>query len=235
MEKLKLFCLPHAGGSAYNYSRWKKYFPSTIEVIPIELSGRGSRIKERCYDNLNEAVLDIYEKVSTQIRESPYILFGHSMGGLIAYELVRKLQDENQPLPKILIISGRNPPNDTNSKKRYELPFEEFKREILRISDLSREVFRNPELLNLYLPILRSDFKIIDTYEFNNNQYICNVDLMVLSGKEDVLTSREKLTHWSLFSDQECTFYSFSGGHFFLHECTQEIAYLIMRKLNIRL
>ena len=77
-------------GSAFNYAKWKNYFNPYIEVVPIELAGRGYRIEESLYQGMEEAVNDAYTSIVKQIDASPYILFGHSMGSLIAYEVARK-------------------------------------------------------------------------------------------------------------------------------------------------
>lgn len=62
MNKLKLFCIPHAGGLACYYNEWKLMMKerSDIEVYPIELSGKGSRSDEPLYHSIEEASRDIY-------------------------------------------------------------------------------------------------------------------------------------------------------------------------------
>ena len=122
MTKIKLFCLPHAGGSAFNYSKWKKYFNPFIEVIPIELAGRGYRMEESLYHSIEEAVNDVYKIIVKHLNNSPYILYGHSMGSLIAYELARKIQNSNNVLPEFLVLSGRNHPNSKIKDIRHNLP-----------------------------------------------------------------------------------------------------------------
>ncbi|MDD7294054.1 MAG: thioesterase, partial [Oscillospiraceae bacterium] len=56
---MKLMILPHAGGSARGYCTLKKYLPTEIELIPLELAGRGSRMKEACFEDLSLCVADI--------------------------------------------------------------------------------------------------------------------------------------------------------------------------------
>ena len=92
MQKTKLFAF-HMLGIAFSYAKWKNHFNPSIEVVPIELAGRGYRIEENLYQSMEEAVNDVYNKIVMQIDDSPYILFGHSMGSLIAYEVARKIKD----------------------------------------------------------------------------------------------------------------------------------------------
>ena len=82
-----LFCLPYAGGSEVAYYKWKKYLHPSIELIPIELKGRGKRFNEIFYESLEEAVDDIFENIKDKIINNDYAIYGHSMGSLLSYEL----------------------------------------------------------------------------------------------------------------------------------------------------
>jgi len=232
MTKIKLFCLPHAGGSAFNYSKWKKYFNPFIEVIPIELAGRGYRIEESLYHSIEEAVNDVYKIIIKQLNNSPYILYGHSMGSLIAYELAKKIQISNDVLPEFLVLSGRNHPNSKIKDIRHNLSNEQFKNEVIAMGGTPSEVFQSEELMEIFLPILRADFKIVETYIHNNNNIqVCDIDFLILNGKNDELTSYEEVKKWEQYTNKMCTFHSFEGKHFFLHENIEEIASIIIRKL----
>lgn len=118
MHKITLFCFPYAGGSAVAYNKWKKYNNTNIEIIPIELAGRGKRFGEELYDKIEDAVDDVYEIVKSNIN-GPYGLFGHSMGSIIAYELARKINNSNLPNPEYIFVSGRKPPHIEENEKKY--------------------------------------------------------------------------------------------------------------------
>ncbi|MEH7753270.1 thioesterase domain-containing protein, partial [Bacillus toyonensis] len=182
MRKTKLFCFPHAGGSAFSYAKWKNHFNPYIEVVPIELAGRGYRIEENLYQSMEEAVNDVYNNIVMQIDDSPYILFGHSMGSLIAYEVARKIQDSNNELPEFLVLSGRNHPNSKIKNIRYNLPNEQFKREVIAMGGTPSGVLQSEELMEIFLPILRADFKIVETYIHDNNIQPCDIDFLIFNG-----------------------------------------------------
>ncbi|MBJ8054124.1 thioesterase [Bacillus cereus] len=232
MKKTKLFCFPHAGGSAFSYSKWKNYFNPHIEVVPIELAGRGYRIEESLYQSMEEAVNDVYNSIVKQLDNSPYILYGHSMGSLIAYELARKIQDSNNVLPEFLVLSGRNHPNSKIKNIRHNLPDEQFKNEVIAMGGTSSKVFQSEELLEMFLPILRADFKIVETYIHDYNMKACDVDFLILNGKDDEFTTYEEVKKWVQYTNKMCTFHSFEGQHFFLHETIEEIVSIITRKLD---
>ncbi|MGH0606505.1 thioesterase II family protein [Bacillus mycoides] len=232
MKKTKLFCCPHAGGSAFSYSKWKNYFNPHIEVVPIELAGRGYRIEESLYQSMEEAVNDVYNSIVKKLDNSLYILYGHSMGSLIAYELARKIQDSNNVLPEFLVLSGRNHPNSKIKNIRHNLPDEQFKNEVIAMGGTSTEVLQSEELMGIFLPILRADFKIVETYIHNNNIRACDIDFLVLNGKNDELTTYDEVKKWKQYTSKSCTFNSFEGNHFFLNENIEEIASGIIRKLE---
>src|ERR1700738_4611092 len=106
-----LFCLPYAGGSEVIYYKWKKYLHPSIQLIPIQLKGRGKRFSEIFYENIEEAVDDIFENVKDKIVDDDYAIYGHSMGSLLAYELYYKISKLNLKKPKHIFFSGYKAPS----------------------------------------------------------------------------------------------------------------------------
>jgi len=109
-EKTKLFCIPYAGGSANLYNKWAQTLSKDIELVPLELAGRGTRISEGFYKNLEVAVDDIFNQIVDHIYDSNYAFFGHSLGAFLVYELTQKIMSLNLPLPKHIFFSGRRSP-----------------------------------------------------------------------------------------------------------------------------
>lgn len=110
MEKIKLFCIPYAGGSATNYLRWKRYSDSAIEIVPIELKGRGGRSTTAFYENFQEVVDDVYNSIKFELGKSDYALFGHSFGSMIVYEVIKKIRQAKDQDPVHVFFSGCGPP-----------------------------------------------------------------------------------------------------------------------------
>lgn len=106
---IKLFCIPYAGGSSASYVKWKNSLNEDIQLIPLELAGRGKRISEGHYIDFNQMVDDIFESIISSIHDhTPFAVFGHSMGGYIAYELFEKLKSFNL---KHIFLSGTRAPH----------------------------------------------------------------------------------------------------------------------------
>lgn len=233
MNKTKLFCFPYAGGSAATiYARWKQYLHPQVELIPVELAGRGKRIHERLYNDLPEAIEDVFRVIKEQIASSPYVFFGHSLGGLIAFELAHYIHDRGLPGAQHLFISGKSAPHIQNQDKRkYHLMAEdEFKRELIELGGTPPEIFEFPELLQLFLPLLKSDFKLAETDRPSGQPHPLNSQITVFLGRQDNLTQAQ-CQGWYDLTVHTCNLHYFSGGHFFLHEHTGQIVQLINEAL----
>ena len=227
MNKTKLFCIPHAGGSAAVYGRWKKYLDSSIELIPVELSGRGRRMRERLYGSLKEAIDDVAEFIEDNIDEKEYMIYGHSMGCAIAYEVCCILLEKGYKMPINLFLSGRECPFiKDNKEKVYNLNDEDFAKAVIELGGTPKEIFENNELKELFVPILRSDYKNIETFEPMNKETVLPVNMTVLNGKEDNITEEEK-EGWRKLTSKDFRRYDFEGDHFFLHETPEKVVKII--------
>jgi medium-chain acyl-[acyl-carrier-protein] hydrolase len=228
MSKVKLFCFPYAGASAVIFNKWKQYLDARIELIPVELTGRGKRITEPLYKNVPEVIEDVYKIVTKEISGLPYALFGHSMGGMISYQLGQMLREYNYPVPMHIFFSGRSAPHIKRSEEKiYHLLEEEaFKKEVIELGGTPPEFFDYPELLEVFLPLLKSDFKIAETDLHNEEIFPLDCNITVFLGKDEDLTS-EQCDGWKKHTKKLCNIHYFQGGHFFLHEEMEQIVKLI--------
>lgn len=228
-----LFCLPYAGGSESIYAKWKKYLNFSINLEPIELSGRGKRFSESFYENLDEAVEDIFESIKYKIKNDEYAIYGHSMGGLLAYELYYKVHNENVTIPKHIFFSGYKPPSvPRNENQIHLLPDMEFIKEVIELGGTPQEVIENKELIQLYTPILRNDFKMIEEYVYNEKKEKIQCDITILNGKEEDITLEEILA-WKKHGDKGFKVYNFAGDHFFINNNIENIVNIINHALVV--
>lgn len=233
MEKIKLICLPYAGGSATVYFKWRKLITETIQIEPVELAGRGKRFKQPFYNDVNEAVDDITKSVYENISNSPYAVFGHSMGSLLAYELVNKLVKLGCREPEHIFFSGRCPPHIVkNGAKLHLLPDEEFKECILGIGGTSKEIFESTELCNIFIPVLKADYKIVEEYVYTpDRDYRFSCPITALSGSDDEGTTFDEMLEWKKYTNNEFNCCQFNGGHFFIHSQMENVLELINKSL----
>lgn len=232
MPKVKLFCIPYAGGSAQMYHSWMGHVHPAIELCPVELSGRGQRFNDPLYNNFDELIDDVFQQIETNIQETPYAFFGHSLGALIAFELVHKIKDNKLPLPKHVFYSGKSAPNLENKRKMiyHLLEPAQFKEELMKLGGTSRVVFENKELEELFLPIIKNDFKLAETYQFKEGRSLYGGEITVFLGKEDELTA-EQCHQWSNCTSGTCKLIYVNGGHFFINHQAATILNIVNNTL----
>lgn len=217
-KQIKLFCLPYAAGSAQSiYSKWSENLDSKIELRPIELAGRGSRIAENLHLSLEEAIDDVLEQIRDEIIHHDYAIFGHSMGSILTYKVLQRIDNLKLPPPIHSFFSGRRAPHCQSRKvtpysKMNDL---ELMNEIKELGGTPLEFFEYPELKNIFLPIFKSDLKIAETLVEESEISILNHDISVFIGKEENVTTQEA-NEWIQYTSEKCSIEYFEGGHFFL-------------------
>jgi medium-chain acyl-[acyl-carrier-protein] hydrolase len=228
MKKIKLFCFPYAGGSAVIYNKWRSHLRPEIELVPVELAGRGRRIQDALYADVPEMIDDVFRIVTDELDNTPYALFGHSMGGMISFHLAQKLAEHRLPPPVHVFFSGRGAPNRKRpDKKVYHLmDDDQFRSEVMELGGTPPEFFEHPELVELFLPLLRNDFRMSETAPREETVAPLSNEISVFMGKKDDLTA-EECDGWKFCSNKRCSIYYFNQGHFFLHDETEHIVKII--------
>ncbi|MEO1799530.1 MAG: alpha/beta fold hydrolase [Cyanobacteria bacterium J06629_2] len=213
--KLRLFCFPYAGGSTAIYDRWSDYVPNTIEVCPVELPGRRKRFIELPYQNLDSLLLDLSAALLPHL-DKPFVFFGHSMGGLVSFELTRLLRQKYNISPVHLFISACRATQLPKSKPDiHHLGDKAFTQEIIRLGGTPEAVLNNQEMMELVLPTLKADFKAIETHVYYP-QPLLNIPLTVFGGDNDTEVTPEELAAWQKQTTANFELKMFSGGHFFI-------------------
>lgn len=231
MIEMKLFCLPYAGGSESAFYSWKGHMQPDIEICPIQLKGRGRRFNEPCYESLEEAVQDIFEQVQAERKGDDYALFGHSMGSLLAYELYYQMSGAGAEKPVHIFFSGYKAPNRIRKKEKlHTLPNPIFKKKLVELGGTPEELINHEELFELFIPILKSDFKMVENYIYQERNSKIDCDITVLNGKEDSM-SKEDVSDWKHHTSGHFTAYYFDGNHFFLHHHVEKITDIINHSL----
>lgn len=222
---MKLFCFPYAGGSSAIFNKWENYIKSDIEIKAIELAGRGKRISEDHYNDFNEVIEDVFSLIIDEIKSNDeYAFFGHSMGAKIAYELTQEILVRGLPGPEHIFFSGRGAPYilGKDEKEYHKLSDEEFKEEVIKLGGTPKEFFDHPELLEVFLPMLKSDFKLAARDILDKEIIPLPFDITVFLGKDEELTP-EQIDSWKKYTSGNCTVHYFNGGHFFINEKVEEV------------
>jgi medium-chain acyl-[acyl-carrier-protein] hydrolase len=220
VPSLQLFCFPYAGGSAEVYRSWQRWLPEQYDICLVHLPGRGRSTGEPPFRRLAPLVNAVADHMSHQIN-FPYALYGHSMGALICFELARELSRRRASGPQHLFVSGRRAPQWPMDPSTYNLPYEEFLGELRRLNGTPQEVVDNPELMELYIDILRADFEVVDTYEYYPSGPLpCGIT--VYGGLEDERVPAESCHAWREQTSAGCKVAMFRGDHFFIRKPSPE-------------
>lgn len=228
---LRLFCFPYAGGSSYIFRPWLDRVPKTIEIYPIELPGRGIQIKSTPFKQIEPLVNAIARKILPYL-DKPFAFFGHSMGGLVSFELARFIRRQYNLEPVHLFISGRRAPQikDLNPPI-HNLPEADFLRALQQLNGTPEAVFNNHELMELLIPILRADFAVLETYTYTPEAPL-NSPISVFGGLQDKEVPIEQLEAWQAQTLNSFALKMLPGDHFFINSSQSFLPELI-QQLNV--
>ena len=110
-EPTTLFCIPHAGGNAAYYALFGSFFPGSIKVVPLDLPGKGRRCREPLPTCMDAMSRDLLGQIRPTAQAAPYAIFGHSMGGLLAFACARLAHESALPMPRALFVSSSATPD----------------------------------------------------------------------------------------------------------------------------
>jgi surfactin synthase thioesterase subunit len=211
---VKLICLAHAGGGAASFRDWWRELPG-VEVLPVQLPGRETRFQEAPLSSVSEIVEQL-AAAAGDVLEEPFAVFGHSMGALIGYELVRKLRAERGMHPTGLFVAGARAPHlPRREQPRHELADAEFIEELRALKGTPAAVLDSAELMELMLPILRADFAAIETHVHSRGEPL-DCPITAFGGLGDVDVVASDLAAWAELTRAEFQCTMFEGDHFFV-------------------
>lgn len=206
------------------YRHWKARLHPSVRLHRLELAGRGRRFEDRFYNDMSEAVEDLYSRIEPHLGENDFAFFGHSMGALLCYEVIGSIWNRRKLAPLHAFLSGRVPPNMNETKMLHLQSDAELKAEIMLWRVLTPQQLADETLLRLFLPILRADMKIVETYYLLDRDYHrLPCPISILAGANDNVAQAEKMSSWTDFTTQSCSFHTFPGGHSFIAEHTDEV------------
>jgi medium-chain acyl-[acyl-carrier-protein] hydrolase len=220
--RLRLFCFPYAGGAASVFYAWPDAVPGDVEVCPIQLPGRQGRLEEQPFARM-EPLLEALALAIQPYLDKPFAFFGHSLGTKISFELARYLRTQGASGPVCLFFSGSVPPHIPNSGSPiHTLSDAEFVDTLRRFNGTPEALLQNEELLQLYLPLLRADIALHETYRYVPGEpFDCPVS--VFGGLEDGEISQEDLAAWRAHACGKFTLRMFPGDHFFLRSARKSL------------
>lgn len=219
---LRLVCLPYAGGGSGAFRTWPDCLPHWVEVCAVILPGREERFREPPIEDLRNLVEALAEALLPLLDRS-FAVFGHSMGALIGFELVRCLRRQQAPVPAVLFVSGASAPNmRALGPAIHQLPEDAFLRELARLNGTPPELLQNRELMRLLLPTLRADFKLHDEYVYTPDAPL-GCPIVACGGRHDPDVTEGQLRGWQDQTGVAFSMRMFHGDHFFLQTARRQV------------
>lgn len=229
--RLRLFCFPYAGGGASIFRSWHEYLPPSVEVCPVQIPGRETRLRDGLFSHIGSLVQATVSALLPYL-DKPFALFGHSMGAVVAFEFARLLRRRYGLEPLQLFVSGSSAPHLPHPDPPIHiLPDAEFLEELRRLNGTPQEVLENAELVELMLPILRADVAAYETYQYTDEPPL-SIPISAFGGWQDEKVNPERLQAWSDQTTASFTLRMLPGDHFFLRTAQSLLLQALSQELQ---
>lgn len=232
-SKIQVFFLPFAGGNCNSYNFLKIFFPKKYELHFLELPGRGKRYNQDLILTVHKAIEDYVVQIrKLRKKELKYVIYGHSMGANLGLFVVNKMISDRDK-PKSFVVSGSAGPGikrEYRNGKRYLMNELDFKDELRKLGGIPSEIFNNSDLYSFFVPLIRSDFEIMERDYIDENHISIDIPIFALMGNlEEELIYIE---NWKRFTSNKFEYKIFEGNHFFILDCPEYVANIIKTSSN---
>lgn len=227
----RLFCFPHAGGSASYFQRWAVQLPQDVELYALQLPQREERIDDAAVDHIGQLLPMLLDEL-TALGDKPCLLLGHSMGATLAWELALALENQGSAASH-LFLSGQTPPDAMRLTQFHRQPDQRLIDEIIRLDATPMALFDEPALRELILATLRHDYRLIETWSPVSRGRL-RAPITVLHGTEDSEVTEQEARGWEKHTTGDFRCVRYPGGHFYLNQQWRGVMQQICETLRLR-
>lgn len=214
-----MLCFTHAGGGASFYYRWRSPLDYLCKVCQVQLPGREERLEEKPYTGFEEPLSEIVNILMQY--DNPLVLYGHSMGTKLAYEVEKELEKRGRK-SELLIVSACPPPHVEEKNPIGHLPDEAFIEALIRMNGIPKTMQDEPEILKVFLPLLRADFILSEGYKCEE-KVLLECPVRVMGGYQDEEAMEKDLLLWQEYRPYDFSLKMFKGDHFYIREQEKEV------------
>lgn len=223
MNQMPLICVPFAGAGASFFYPWNELAADELALMTVQLPGREWRLAEEPYTDAQQAADALFLELADELGGSgPVMLFGHSLGAVLAFELARRFCDHPGFDVARLMVSGSPGPWTRRTRRATGLADEEFFERVSEFAEYSDETLRNPEVRELILPVLRADVEMHENYVPLRDDPL-PAPILSIRGAGDQLVPAEQAAEWSDATSREFELLNLPGGHMYLMHSADEV------------
>lgn len=228
-ERLRLFCFPYSGGSAGSFRPWAGGMPADVGLYSIDMPGRGPLFREPNYASMKDLISAELDGL-VRLLDRPFALFGHSLGGRVAFAIAEHLRSRGLPSPRLLVVSGCLPPDRRPRRNVAGMSNEEFLLYLRQLGGTPAEALENAELMDAFSRPLRADFRLAQ--EILPISGLLDCPLLAVGGTEDGDVAIDDLRQWRAATRGPFWMELFPGNHFYLQPKRQSVIELLLGKLD---
>jgi amino acid adenylation domain-containing protein len=222
----RLFCFPHAGSGASAFRHWQSRLPASVECCPVQLPGRENRVADPMPDTMDELAEQTVRALLPTM-SPPYVLFGHSFGGLLAYTVARRLHEQGHPLPRTLLISGARPPHVAAEESYHTLPHDELLSHVRATNGIAEPLLKHEEFVRRLLEVLRNDLRIAADRPAPGTALPCPI--RVFAADDDPVVPLAVVEGWREYASGEFGVERGPGDHYAVYEVSSNLFTAIVR------
>lgn len=222
--------MPHAGAGASAFAQWPQLLPSDVEAVAIQLPGREDRIRETPFTQVSPLVRALVQVIRPYLT-LPVAFFGHSSGGVLAFELATAMRRRLRVEPAHLFISGYPAPDAARPEQSHKLPDDEFAQHIAGLGGMPGELLADKSALRLLLPTVRAELEMWETHQVSRSAPLTS-PITVFGGEHDPRVTADELAGWRSRTAGRFRLRLFDGNHFFMRAHRDELMAEIISDLR---
>jgi medium-chain acyl-[acyl-carrier-protein] hydrolase len=230
----RLFCFPHAGGGPSSFFAWNALLGTQIECVSVHYPGRAERWREPARSSVADLVEEIVGRWA-ELPHKPFAFYGHSFGGLVAFEVARRLRLVTSPDPEWLFVGASQAPQlDLWQPPIHELPDEEFMESVqARYGGIPDQIRIDREAMDLFLRPMRVDLQAYELYRMDEDALL-TVPITAFAGSEDRAVPPHRMRGWATRTEAAFELKVLPGGHFFVQNNLAAITNWVRARLLTR-
>jgi surfactin synthase thioesterase subunit len=229
----RLYMLPFAGGNAGLFADWAEEIPD-VSVVGVQYPGRGARFMEPCISDARTMAGHLARLIEDEA-DRYFFIFGYSMGAILAFEtLVASNPLIRQQCLGLFVAARAAPDHQSRIVALHTLDDPDFIEKLRELAGVPEEVLADQDLMELLMPMLRSDFRLSECYQLTHKA-ILPIPITALYGENDPYADKDATLGWSRYTSGGFQHNIFPGGHFFINEHKGRLKAIVRNVIKARL